>query len=234
MRKPSYGTKRANLSPSRTSTGLRMRMKRLAAFCSTIARGLQQEHERPGRAVHDRHFRRGQFDKGVVDAQSRQRGHQVLDGLHLGRAAGQAGAQHGLADQVGVGRDLDHGIEVDAAEHDAGIHRRRAQGQEDLLAAMQANAGGADQVLEGALAQHRWRLPRRLLNLNVNRSVPAAHDAGTKTAGRLTPTDRKTRRAGNPARLDMDSTRAHLPRAREAGVFPDQSAWRRRNAGISR
>ena len=131
------------------------------------AGGLQQEHERTGGAVHDRHFRRGQFDVGIVDAEAGQRRHQVFDGLHLGAIATQAGAQHGFADQVRIGRDFDHRLEVGAAEHDAGVDRCRAQGQEDLLAAMQTDAGGADQVLEGALAQHSRRLPLDLLNLNV-------------------------------------------------------------------
>ncbi len=129
-------------------------MKRLARVLLGDAGGLQQEHERTGRAVHDRHFRRGQVDVGVVDAQAGQRRHQVLDRLDLGRAAAQAGAQHGLGDQVGARGYFDHRVEIDAAEHDAGIHRGRAQGEEHLLAAVQAHAGGADHVLEGALAQH--------------------------------------------------------------------------------
>ncbi len=95
----------------------------------------------------------------------------MFDRLHLGVAAAQAGAQHGFADQVRIGRDLDHGIEVGATEHDPGVHRGRAQGQEHLLAAVQANAGGADQIPEGALAQHWRRLACRSLNLNVKTAV---------------------------------------------------------------
>ena len=56
-----------------------------------------------------------------------------------------------------VGAQLDHRIEVDAAENDTGVHRRRAQGHEDLFAAVQSHAGGADHVLQGALLGHRWR-----------------------------------------------------------------------------
>src|SRR5690606_15978369 len=43
------------------------------------AGGLQQEHERAGRAVHDRHLGRGQLDIAVVDAEPGQRREQVLD-----------------------------------------------------------------------------------------------------------------------------------------------------------
>ena len=118
------------------------------------AGGLQQEHERTGGAVHDRHFRRGQVDIAVVDTQTGQRRQQMFDRHDLARTAAQAGAQHGLGHQFGARRDLHHRVEVDAAEHDAGIHRGRAQGEKDLLAAVQAHAGGADHVLEGALAQH--------------------------------------------------------------------------------
>ena len=130
------------------------------------AGGLQQEHERAGRAVHDRDFGGGQFDVGVVDAEAGERGQQVLDGLHLGRATAEAGAQGGFADQLGASRDLGHGFEVGAPEHDAVIDRGRAKGQEDLVAAVQAHASGADHGLEGALAQHRRRVARRTLNLN--------------------------------------------------------------------
>ena len=115
---------------------------------------LQQEHEGAGGTVHDRHFGRRQFDVEIVDAQARQRGHQVLDGHRLGALAGQTGAEHGLGHQVGAGGDLDDGIQIDATEHDAGIDRCRAQGQEDLVATVQAHAGGADHVLQGALLGH--------------------------------------------------------------------------------
>ncbi len=78
----------------------------------------------------------------------------MLDGLDLGVVAGQAGAQGGLGDQVGAAGDLDHGIQVDAAEQDAGVGRRRSQRQEDLVPAVQPHAGGTDDVLQGALAEH--------------------------------------------------------------------------------
>src|SRR3546814_885998 len=107
------------------------------------AAGLQQEHERAGRAVHDRHFGRGQVDVEVVDAQAGERRHQVFDRLHPGAVARQAGAQGGFADQLGVRGDLHRRLDVDAAEHDAGVDRGRSQGAVDLLAAVQPAAGGA-------------------------------------------------------------------------------------------
>ncbi len=79
----------------------------------------------------------------------------MLDRLHLGAFAGQAGAQRRLGDQLGARGDLDHGIQVDAPEHDAGIDRRRTQRHVDLFAAVQPHARRADHVLEGALLGHR-------------------------------------------------------------------------------
>ena len=116
---------------------------------------LQQEHERTRRAVHDRYLGRRQLDEDVVHAQPGQCRHQVFDRHHLARTTGQPGAEHGLGDEFAVGGNFHHRIEVDAAEHDAGIDRRRTQRQEDLLATVQAYAGGADGVLEGALLGHQ-------------------------------------------------------------------------------
>ena len=130
----------------------------LGRFLLGDARRLQQEHERARGAVHDRHFGGRQFHIDVVDAQPGQRRQQVFDGLDLGRAAGQAGAQRGLGDQLGLRGHFHHRVQIDAAEHDAGIDRGRTQREKDLLSAVQAHAGGADHVLEGALAQHRGSL----------------------------------------------------------------------------
>ena len=121
---------------------------------------LQQEHEWPGRTVHDRHFRCGQIDHGIVDTEAGQRRHQVLDGLHLDAVAAQAGAERGLADQHCAGGQVHRRIEVDAAKGDPGVDRCRTQGQEDLFTAVQADAGGADDVLERALAKHACRISR--------------------------------------------------------------------------
>src|SRR3546814_1056026 len=95
-----------------------------------------------------------------------------------------AGAQGGFADQLGVGGNLHRRLDVDAAEHDAGVDRGRSQGEVDLLAAVQPDAGGADHILDGALLHGRgWirvvamgaengeRLARATLNLNESGAV---------------------------------------------------------------
>ena len=88
-------------------------------------------------------------------AETGQGGQQVFGGLDLDLVfVDQHGAQLGLADQMGLGLDLDRGRQVDAAEHDAGVGRGRAQGHEHLFAAMQAHAGGADDILQCALLNH--------------------------------------------------------------------------------
>ena len=42
--------------------------------------------KRSGAAVHDRHFAGADFDQGIVDAETRERRQQVLDGRDLGLA----------------------------------------------------------------------------------------------------------------------------------------------------
>src|SRR3546814_1808817 len=109
----------------------------------------------------------------------------------LGAIARQAGAQGGFADQLGVGGNLHRRLDVDAAEHDAGVDRGRSQGEVDLLAAVQPDAGGADHILDGALLHGRgWirvvamgaengeRLARATLNLNESGAVRRCAAAG--------------------------------------------------------
>ena len=52
---------------------------------------LNQVDERRRAAVHDRHFRRVELDDDVVDAETDERGQQVLDGVDLDGVAHQAG-----------------------------------------------------------------------------------------------------------------------------------------------
>ncbi|MCY1435615.1 hypothetical protein D9M71_517160 [compost metagenome] len=118
------------------------------------AGGLDQEHERTGTAVHDRYFRRRQLDIGVVDAQTRHRREQVLHGIHFDVTLDQGGRHGGFADIRGPRGDFHHGVEVGSAEHDAGIHRSRFQGEVNLLPRVQADTGSPDDVLQGALSDH--------------------------------------------------------------------------------
>ena len=116
------------------------------------AGGLQQEHERAGRAVHDRHFGRGQVDIGVVDAQAGQRRHQVFDG----HAPWRRRRDRPVHRVVSLTSSASAGISTTGSRST----RRntmplstggRTQGEVDLFAAVQSHAGGADHVLEGAL-----------------------------------------------------------------------------------
>ena len=176
-RNPSYGSKRAHLSPSSHFDRPLDADEALGRRLLDDARRLQQEHERAGRAIHDRHFGRGQVDVGVVDAQARERGHQVLDRQHLAARLGQAGAQHRLGDELRIGRNVDDRIQVHAPEDDARVHGRRTQREVDLLAAVQPDAGGADHVLEGALLEHAGS------SLGAaGRTLPARTDHGRRRA----------------------------------------------------
>ncbi len=78
----------------------------------------------------------------------------MFDRHHLAGVARQAGAQHGLGDQVRARRDLDHRVQVHAPEHDAGVRLRGPQHDGHLLAGMQSDAFGADLGLQAALLEH--------------------------------------------------------------------------------
>ena len=68
-----------------------------------------------------------------------------LEMVEASRVSVTASARH---------RDVDRDGQVDAAEHDAGVRLGRAQRQLDPLAAVQADAHGLGQGLEGSLLEH--------------------------------------------------------------------------------
>ena len=115
---------------------------------------LDQEHEWRRAAIHDRDLRRGQVDVQVVDAETRERRHQVLDRRDAHALVLEARRQSGVLDDVRTGLDVDRLGQVDAVEHDPGARRGRTQREEHLLAGVQADAGGADDVPEGSLPEH--------------------------------------------------------------------------------
>ena len=156
--KPLCGSKRADLSPSVHRDRLQDADE---FFCDRLlfdARRLQQEHERAGAAIHDGHFARRHVDVHIVDAQTRERRHQVLDRRYAHAVAFEARRQSGVADMIGIGLDIDRLRQIDAPKHDAGIGRGRTQRQIDLFAGMQSDAGGADDVFERALLDHELTL----------------------------------------------------------------------------
>ena len=132
-------------------------MNFLARLLLGHAGRLQQEDEGRGAAVHDRDFGGAQVHVGVVDAEAGEGRHQVLDRRDLDVALDQGGAQHGLADLVGVGAHVHRGIQVDAAEDDAGVLGRGTQRHEYLAAGVETHTGGANGILESALFQHGFR-----------------------------------------------------------------------------
>ena len=142
--KPSNGSKRAHLSPSRTSTGDVDAQIALRRVLLVDAGRLQQEHERAGAAVHDRQLGAGDVDVQVVDAEARERRHQVLDGRDA-RAVDLAASTTAACRRrwrrcAGI---ADRPREIDAMEHDAGVDGRRAQRQLDARAGVQPDAGRA-------------------------------------------------------------------------------------------
>jgi hypothetical protein len=93
-------------------------------------------------------------NSGASMSTAAERRHEVLDGADAHTLAHQARGEPRVADEVRARGNIDRRFEVDAAEDDAGIGRRRAQRDARLLAGVQADAAGADQGLEGALPEH--------------------------------------------------------------------------------
>ena len=107
-----------------------------------------------GAAVGDGRLVGIQFDDGVVDAiagESRQHVFDRVDSrVALGERRGAVGFDHVLDPRF----DLRFAFEVDAAEADAGIGRRRQKSHVDPVAAVQANAGITGGAIECLLLKH--------------------------------------------------------------------------------
>jgi hypothetical protein len=134
---------------------------------------LQQEDEARGGAVQHRHLVGIDVDDEVVQPQAGAGRQQVLDGLHLGAAGVAAGADGGghagVADRHDADRDVHRRAQVDAAEDDAGVGGGRAQRQLDLLAAVDADADGTGDRLQGALLDHGPIVRDQALSLALHR-----------------------------------------------------------------
>ncbi len=118
------------------------------------ARRLQQEDEGSGAPVHDRDLRTGDIDVQVVDAQSGECRHQVLDGGNRGAVARKRRGQPRIAHVQRVGGDGDRAGEIHAMEHDSRVRRRRAKDDFDPGPGVETDAGGLVRDLEGPLLQH--------------------------------------------------------------------------------
>src|ERR1019366_9162239 len=183
------------------------------------AGGLQQEHERTGAAVHDRHLARGDLHAGIVDPEACEGRQQVLDGGDTRVAGDQRGAERGVADILGARRDIDRLRQIDAAETDAAVGRRGPERHHDFLAGVQADASGTYGVAKGALAEHVgifrcqsfWGARLRA------RQVRPARAPGRFPAKPVS----KYHSGGWGANRSAACETTH------------QSAWRRRKAGIS-
>src|SRR5690606_26970985 len=162
----------------------------------------------------------------------------------------------------GLGLDVHGGIEIGATKSDAGIHRRGPQGQVDLLAGVQADTGGTNGVFQRALFDHwaisrrtrggpksregnssreGWQAPPGILhrigaNLSRKRGLNARrktrHRPGTGTGPGGEMADFGGRASSAPRR--GVAARAWRPGGEPPGGSRDQSAWRRRKAGMSR
>src|SRR6185312_48313 len=174
--------------------------------------GLQKKYERSGAAIHDRDFHRAQLDDGVVDAQSREGGQQMLHRRHACVALAQSRAQGRLTDILRARPDVDNLGQICPPEYDSGVRLGRSKGHQHLLARVQTDAGGADRIFQRSLSNHE-----------LLRIVPvlARHPGGASNlpleVGRLLVR----------LRVDLDSMGVHLCARRRVTVPHDKSRLQR-------
>src|SRR5687768_5043700 len=130
-----------------------------------------------------------------------------------------------LANQFGPRGNVYRSVEVHAAEHNAAVDRSRPQSDPDLLARMQADAGGADQRFESALPEHKclWKLQ---FYARDGRGAPARRRAPPAPSVRLFAQERGNVVLIHPRllqRLDSGSTVASNYRRRIELVVIDRA-----------
>src|SRR5277367_3422024 len=78
----------------------------------------------------------------------------MLDRRYFDVALVQGGAHGGVADVLRMGLDVDRVIQIRAAEHNAGVRRRRTQGHQYLLSRVKADSRRTNGIFERSLIQH--------------------------------------------------------------------------------
>ncbi len=137
---------------------------------------IQQKYERRGGPVQNRNFRPVDLDQRVVDRQTGQGRHQMLDGADPGRrhgGIGQDSAQVRIGDVVKVRRD--HAVQVGAVKNDTVIGGRGPNGEGDTPAGMDADADAIDRGLERPLPTARRDIARGGFLLIDRQSDEAIH-----------------------------------------------------------
>ncbi|MNF74254.1 hypothetical protein D3C84_562820 [compost metagenome] len=115
---------------------------------------LNQKYEGSSAAIHDRNFGRGELDVGVIDAQASHGREQVLYRVHFDVTVDQCRRHSGFANVFRASRNLHHRVQVGTNKHDAGVDRRRLEGQVDLLPGVQTYTCGTDNIFQCALFNH--------------------------------------------------------------------------------
>ncbi len=188
------------------------------------ARRLQQEHERIGAAIHDGHFGGGEFHDAVVHAQAGQRRHQVLDRGDARAILAQHGAQARVAHLRGDARGI-------STAGERSLRRNTMP--------VSAGAGCSVMSMRVPLCRPTPEALMRFLSVRwpnivfAGSATVAGEDGYRSTStlqGKQPAAARHSAAAGRrfPAGFTPAPGKAH---ARTRGVC--QSAWRRRNAGIS-
>ena len=114
---------------------------------------MNQVDERRRAAVHDRHFRRVQFDDDVVDPEADERRQQVFDRVDVDRVTGKARRVVDATDVADIGRYFE-AAEIGTTETDSEVGRGGLEGERHLLARMETNPCAGNWSTKGPLCVH--------------------------------------------------------------------------------
>ena len=115
---------------------------------------LDEKDEARAGSIHDRDLGRIHLDDAVVDAESAEGAHQVLD-RRDGGPSHVDGRGHARVVHIERMRRYVHGrLKIHAAENDAGVGVGRPQHEPHLAAAVKTDADGGDRFAERALLEH--------------------------------------------------------------------------------
>ena len=181
-----------------------------------------------------------QVDVQVVDAQARERRHQVLDGGHAGARPRERRAERvsvTFVARAGISTGGSRSVRRNTMPVSGGAGRSAMR---TLRAGVQADAGGADR----SFRVRCWTMAVTVPRSYIARGSPAAGQRrqADSRCPVVTSDSRKGRvpagaRRGGPTRAAAPAgaaARAGIRHARRAaGHAPPQSAWRRRKAGMS-
>ena len=115
-----------------------------------------QKDKRRAGAVHNRDLRCIDIDVAVVDRQTGQRTHQVLDRRNTGSVFIQRRRHARVVDAFRLSLNRNGRLQIGSSKHQTGIGRCRTQSQTDFAAGVQTDTDGGEYLLKRSLFDHHF------------------------------------------------------------------------------